>query len=102
MADARDRNLKYGDNRYGFHLSPAEQKAGVSLEFVHSQVVVPVNNLVGKTNQASNLRSNDAAYCLAVEVLQNCSVAIQNSLDNNIARQPDAEHIESLYNTRTF
>ncbi len=99
MADAHDRNLKYGENRYGFHLSSAEQKAGVSPEFVHSQIVERVRNLESKTEKAHSLRVDDPDYLFAVRLLGQCSKLVQNSLDNKIASQPDSENIESSNNS---
>jgi hypothetical protein len=95
MTDTRDRNLKYGDNRYGFHLSTAEQKAGVSPEFAHAKVFEPIKSLGFKTDKALSLRPDDKDYLLAVELLEKCGTRVQNSLDNKISQQPEAENIES-------
>lgn len=105
MTDTRDRNLKYGDNRYGFHLSNSDQKAGVSPEFAHAKIFEPIRSLGIKADKALSLRPDDKDYLLAVELLEQCTSIIQNSLDNKIAKQPDVENNEvsnSSYSSRNF
>lgn len=105
MSDESDRSIKYGDNRYGFHITIPEEKAGVSPEFAHDKVYFPVKSLGSKTDRALSLRPEDPDYRFAVELLNKCSLAIQNSLDNKIPQQPEIEDTESLgtsFSTRSF
>lgn len=81
-------------NRYSFHA--VSERAGVSPEFVHSDVIEPVRSLLEKARKAQTLKVGDADYNLAVETLRTCGEALLAPLEPaqsnaNKATEPSAE-----------
>ena len=101
MSKASDGNPKYGDNRYGFHISTSSEKAGVPSEFVHQKVLAPVKGLHQKTDRALSLRPDDPDYQFAVKLLANCAICVQNGLDNKIVNQSETTQYEQDENVST-
>ncbi|KTD55414.1 hypothetical protein [Legionella quateirensis] len=101
MSNASDGNLKYGDNRYGFHISTSSEKAGVPSEFVHQEVLARVKGLHQKTDRALSLRPDDPDYQFTVKLLENCATGVQNALDNKIVNQSESADYDQDENLST-
>ncbi|CAM2828395.1 hypothetical protein [Legionella worsleiensis] len=100
MSNASDDNLKY-TNRYGFHINMPNEKAGVASEYVHQEVLRPIEDLHQKTNRALSLRPDDADYQAAVKLLAKCMQDVQNGLEHTNAKLPQSEpnELEESVNT---